>query len=201
MSHRWECADVHAVLAGEREDDLTSDESRALEAHLEACAACRDGLSRVEDDLDRLSSLVEAPAVPDAGWARVDEAVRAEARRAPGREDLQAPLEPLEAAPAAAASRAVATPARPLVPAQPQAALAHARRSRRTGFRLSFAVALVALTFCTFALSPRPRGDVRGIGRVRAPEPDDVQVVKVEVGDRYKQAADGPKYIMIFQGE
>ena len=76
-----DCSKFQAIVAGEREDDLSSAESEGFEAHLESCVPCRESVSRAEEDLERLASLADPPLVAASAWARVDEAVRVELRR------------------------------------------------------------------------------------------------------------------------
>jgi len=78
-----DCATLHRIFAGERGEDLGEPESAAFDAHLEACASCRDALAGAEDELAPLVDRFEPPPVPDAGWARVTAAVQAELRAAP----------------------------------------------------------------------------------------------------------------------
>src|SRR5579871_342759 len=82
-----DCTEFLTIVAGEREDDLTAMESNAFEAHLESCGACRESVARAEEDLERLAHLADPPPLAAGAWARVDEAVRVQARGKPGRED------------------------------------------------------------------------------------------------------------------
>src|SRR5687767_1878311 len=84
------CDKVRAILAGEREDDLSTDESAHFTAHLETCAVCADALSAAEAGLRSLVSshlagatgqpgtiqMADAPVLAAAAWARVDSSLR-----------------------------------------------------------------------------------------------------------------------------
>jgi anti-sigma factor RsiW len=159
MSAALDCPFFLSIVSGEREADLTPAESIAFESHLDACASCREAVARAEDDLDRLALLAEPPIVPEAAWARVDEAVRAQARTKPGREEP--------------------APVIRLAPALPP---------RRGGLGLAVAAGL-ALVIGVFALSAKPPEPTRSrtdIGRVNPPEPDDViVVVDPQYGEKY----------------
>ncbi len=74
-----DCAIVASILAGEREEDLDEATATSFEAHLDACPRCRDALAGAEEGLAPLAARLEPPDLPDAAWARVDAAVRAEA--------------------------------------------------------------------------------------------------------------------------
>src|SRR5581483_6670995 len=95
-----DCTEFLTIVAGEREDDLSLAESQAFESHLETCGACREMVSRAEEDLERLGQLADPPLVPASAWTKVDEAVRLQARQKPGREDPFAPHQPAPVAPA-----------------------------------------------------------------------------------------------------
>src|SRR5437588_824860 len=141
MGAEMDCPVFLSIVSGEREDDLTAAESQAFEAHLDACATCREAVARAEEDLQRLSVLAEPPAVAAAAWSRIDDAVRAQARTKPGREN---PFSEAFEAPKAAAIL-------PLMPAMP---VTRERRdpARRSGFGLALAAG-IALVIGIFAFS------------------------------------------------
>ena len=201
------CRTVRALLAGDREDDLSLEESRAVEAHLETCAACRAALGQAEEDLSLLvariesSPGVEAPVLGPAAWCRVDDAIHAELKRA--REQT-----PVRGFPTL----------RPALAAEPAPVLdlAAAREVERRrvaggggrigagarGFPIGLAAAGLLVAFGLFAaLGPSPgRGSSAGIGRVKPPEPDDVVMLgEPSFGGRVKGVRVGA-LIMVIEG-
>jgi anti-sigma-K factor RskA len=71
-----------SILAGERADDLSPEESVALERLLEQQLGARDALAQGEDELTQLVDLLEPPEPSEAAWERVTHAVRAQAAQA-----------------------------------------------------------------------------------------------------------------------
>ena len=76
-----DCAALKHIFAGDRQEDLTPAEAVAFEAHLDACAACREGLADAEGQLDALAGDWAPPEPDDAAWARVTRAVETQAAR------------------------------------------------------------------------------------------------------------------------
>jgi len=61
MSTAMDCPVFLSIVSGEREDDLTPEESIAFETHLDSCSSCREAVARAEEDLERLSVLADPP--------------------------------------------------------------------------------------------------------------------------------------------
>lgn len=76
-----DCAALKQIFAGDRLEDLTPAESTAFEAHLDACAACRESLAEAEGELDDLASQWAPPEGAELAWARVGRAVEAQGAR------------------------------------------------------------------------------------------------------------------------
>jgi hypothetical protein len=87
-----DCATFTLIVTGERSTDLSHDESAAFDAHLDACARCRDALAHAEDELQPLVDRMAPPELPAAQWARVDAAIKAEAAKGVPRERRAMPL-------------------------------------------------------------------------------------------------------------
>jgi len=194
-----ECADFQMIVAGEREDDLSPAESAAFEEHLEACESCRESVLRAEEDLDRLALLAEPPVLANAAWARVDEAVRAETKKKPGREDPFAVIVTVTASSAEVVPPISMPEPKPLVPADPRSALERGRKSR-IGLVLACAASLlVAIFLGIFALpGSRPRPVEPSIGRVKPFEPGEVRLQEqVVYGPGYKGIENG-SFVWVF---
>lgn len=87
-----DCATFTLIVTGERSTDLSRDESAAFDAHLDACAKCRDALAHAEDELQPLVERMTPPELPAEQWARVHAAVKAEAALGVPRERRAIPL-------------------------------------------------------------------------------------------------------------
>lgn len=71
-----DCTTLQAILSGQADADLGDAESQAFEAHLRACDACREALAQAEGELEPLVERMEPPALPEAAWDRVTQAVK-----------------------------------------------------------------------------------------------------------------------------
>lgn len=197
-----DCTEFQAIVAGEREEDLSQAESLGFETHLDGCATCREAVSRAEEDLERLQQLADPPPVSASAWLRVDEAVRVEARKKPGREDPFAPLVlVLEAAAAVAAPpelhRGALTGRPELVqPAMPVTLASRAASPAQRGrpllaFVACAAAAVIAVVFALAKpVEPRtPSGSNNSetVLNVKPPEPGDVEYLDMKVGPSFKK--------------
>jgi len=176
-----DCSEFLSIVAGEREDDLSSAESDAFEAHLEGCASCGESVARAEEDLERLVQIADPP--PARAWARVDVAVREQARRRPGREQPFSPG-PVLALPALELPAPAAPPpiARPALVASP------ASRSR-TILALAAVAAAIAIILSFLAAPPLVSRDRDGevVIHVKPLENGDVKYGEdLKVGPSFK---------------
>ncbi len=188
-----DCSEFQAIVAGERADDLSSAESEGFEAHLESCVPCRESVSRAEEDLERLSALADPPLLAASVWARVDEAVRLQARKRPGREQPFS-VGPLEEAPVPVAT----SPAMPVTLARPALV-------RGSPVKLAFvamAAALVMMfTFLAVNAPSRPRDPGEVVIRVKPLEDGDVKSSDVRVGESFKKLKEQGRLIIITPGD
>jgi hypothetical protein len=174
-----DCTEFQTIVAGEREEDLSVAEAQGFESHMDACAVCREAVSRAEEDLERLGQLADPPLVAASAWSRVDDAVRAEARNRPGRENPFAPLAP--------EAPAVLAPAMPVTLARGGAEI---RSKPLLAFVACVAAAVVVGVFLAFELPAR--GPFKATSgetalKVKPPETDDVVVKDVKAGKSYQQ--------------
>jgi hypothetical protein len=169
-----DCTEFQSIVAGEREEDLSALESSGFEAHLESCGACRESVARAEEDLERLAHLADPPPLAAGAWARVDEAVRAQARGRPGREDPFA-VEP------ARTQTAVLAPAMPVTLRSPAAQPVRRRRP------LVALVAVAAGLVLMFAFSYSPNTEHAPIGPVKPFDPEAVTYQNTKVGEGIKK--------------
>ncbi len=198
-----ECTEFQAIVAGEREEDLSTTDSLGFESHLDSCASCREAVSRAEEDLERLGQIADPPLVSSSAWMRVDEAVRAEAKKKPGREDPFGPLVD-ERAPVAPAL----VPAMPvtLAPARGAAAVVGGAAPRGKPLLAFVACAAAAVIMVVFALArpvERPHASHGSntdvvIGPVKPPEAGDVRVLddETKLGPGFKKLK-GTKFIKL----
>ena len=70
-----------AILAGECADDLSESEATAFTEWLDAHMEAREALAAAEGELDAVCAQFEPPEPSAEAWARVDEAIRTQARQ------------------------------------------------------------------------------------------------------------------------
>ena len=188
-----DCSEFQAIVAGEREDDLSSAESEGFEAHLESCVPCRESVSRAEEDLERLSALADPPLVAASVWARVDEAVRVQARKRPGREQPFS-VGPLEEAPVLVAM----SPAMPVTLARP--ALGRGSPAKLAFVAMAAALVMV-VTFLAVNAPSRSRDPGEVVIKVKPLEDGDVKSYDLKVGESFKELQKQGRLILRVEGE